>query len=330
MFRFNCRIAMLAASLIAGPCLAAETVNEGDAREIVKMLGDRLVEVYPFPEISRKYQEKLSAGEAAGNYKDLSEKALAEKLTGDLREVHKDVHLAVFLSRPEPQRNPQASREEKKSDELAEMKAKNFGFKSVQIDGETSTAYVDIPGPFWPRQETFEVAAAAMNMAAYSKYVILDLRHNPGGSGHVGRFITSYFYSTGEEKFYLNGFFRDRGMDEQEWTYSYVPGRRNPAAKVYILVGPGTASASEGLAFAMQKLGRATIVGDRTAGAGIAGTVVALKGNLRAFVPLKMVVAPHTTEGWEGQGVIPDVMAGPEDPLEVARRLISEDRKNGK
>ncbi|WP_255501620.1 S41 family peptidase [Olivibacter sp. SDN3] len=306
----------------------AQTVEESEARAVVQTLTDRLVEVYPFPDISAKYKQTLLENEKIGRYKGLAEDSLAKKLTEDLRSVHKDVHLRVMKNEETYKRllAPPAQQGDD-STELKRMKVQNYGFKSVQIDGERSTAYLDIPGPFWGTQESFEMATAAMNMAAHSKYVILDIRHNPGGTGHMGRFIASYFYKPGNEKFYLNGFHKDRKLDEQEWTYSFVPGRRNPDAKVYILVGPGTASASEGLAYAMQKLGRATIVGDTTAGAGIAGSFVPLKRNLIAFVPVKMVVGPRSEEGWEGTGVIPDVISGEEDALEVTRKLIEKDRK---
>lgn len=317
------------AFLVLSISVNAQTVNEKEAHDIVQKLTGQLVEVYPFPEISAKYQQSLLTYEKAGRYKDLSEDSLAKKLTEDLRIVHKDVHLRVMKNEETYKRlSTPSNHRSDDSTELKRMKMQNYGFKSVQIDGTKSTAYIDIPGPFWGTQESFEMAAAAMNMAAYSKYVILDIRHNPGGTGHMGRFIASYFYSPGNEKYYLNGFYKNRKMDEQEWTYSFVPGRRNPNAKVYILVGPGTASASEGLAYAMQKLGRATIVGDTTAGAGIAGSFVPLKRNLIAFVPVKMVVAPRSDEGWEGDGVIPDVLSGKEDALEVARKLIAKDQGN--
>lgn len=306
----------------------AQTVEESEVRTVVQTLTDQLVEVYPFPDISAKYQETLLKNEKAGHYKELTEDSLAKRLTEDLRAVHKDVHLRVMKNEETYKRllAPPTKRPDD-STELKRMKQQNYGFKSVQIDGDKSTAYLDIPGPFWGTQESFEMAAAAMNMAAYCEYVILDIRHNPGGTGQMGRFIASYFYKPGNEKFYLNGFHKDRKMDEQEWTYAFVPGKRNPQAKVYILVGPGTASASEGLAYAMQKLGRATIVGDTTAGAGIAGSFVPLKRNLIAFVPVKMVVGPRSDEGWEGIGVIPDVFAGEEDALEVTRKLIKQDRQ---
>ncbi|GAA4095261.1 S41 family peptidase [Mucilaginibacter panaciglaebae] len=305
----------------------AQTVNDADRHEIVTKLADRLVDVYPFPEISAKYKEDLLKNEAAGHYNNLTEQELAAKLTADMRKTHKDVHLrvsrneATYKSMTEPRSRRGGGRG---TDDNSDQRA-NYGFKRVEIDGTTSTAYVEIPGPFLGSQEAFEMAAASMNMCAYSKYIILDVRHNPGGTGQMGRFLASYFYNPGREQFYLNGFYKDRKRDEQEWTYAYTPGKHMPDAKVYILTGRGTGSASEGFAYAMQKLKRATIVGDTSAGAGIAGGNVALKNNLVAFVPIKMVVGPNDNVGWEGVGVIPDVETGKEDALAATHKLILQD-----
>ena len=150
------------------------------------------------------------------------------------------------------------------------------------------------------------------------------MRDNPGGSGTVGRLFGSYFYPAGDEEFYLNGFHKDRSTDEQEWTYVYVPGRRIPDAKLYILVNAHTASAAEGFAYAMQKLKRATIIGQTTAGAGIAGEFVELGHGLRMFLPVKMVVAPHTQQGWEGTGVVPDVATAPGGERDAALGLVKQ------
>jgi hypothetical protein len=313
-----CRAIYAALALLLGSLPAfAQTINDADSHEIVTKLGDRLVAVYPFPEISAKYKEALTKFEAEGHYNNLTEQELASKLTEDLRKTHKDVHLRVSRSMNTGSRGarPQVNTDAKS----------NYGFKKVEIDGATSTAYVEIPGPFLVSQEAFEMAAACMNMSAYSKYIILDVRHNPGGSGQMGRFLASYFFTPGREQFYLNGFYKDRKRDEQEWTYAYTPGKHMPDAKVYILTGRGTGSASEGFAYAMQKLKRATIVGDTSAGAGIAGGNVQLGHNLQAFVPIKMVVGPNDNVGWEGIGVIPEVLTGKEDALAATRKLILQD-----
>lgn len=301
----------------------AQVVDKENTQQIVQKLAAALTDNYPFPEISAKYSNTLLKNLSDGNYNNLSESSLAERLNADLTKAHKDVHLHVlnnaglFSSLTSPQANEEASNSETES-----LRRGNYGFKTVDLDALTATAYMNIPGPFHARQEAFETAAAAMNLTAYSKYVILDIRSNPGGSGEMGRFLASYFYEAGNEQFYLNGFFKDRTRDVQEWTYSFVPGKRNPHAKVYILVGRGTGSAAEGFAYAMQKLNRATIVGDTTAGAGIAGTYVPLGNNLVVFLPFKMVVAPNTNTGWEGTGVIPDSLTRGKDALAAVRQMI--------
>ncbi|WP_315898178.1 S41 family peptidase [Chitinophaga pinensis] len=94
----------------------------------------------------------------------------------------------------------------------------------------------------------------------------------------------------------------------------------------YILVNKHTASATEGFAFALQQMHRATIVGDTTAGAGIAGSMIPLKENLVVFMPVKMVAAPGSEEGWEGKGVIPDVAVKGEDARTEAEKLIKKEQ----
>jgi len=318
---------LMAVGILFTSCLTtqAQTVSNADSHEIVTKLADKLVEVYPFPEISAQYKEVLLKNDANGSYNGLTEEALAAKITDDLRKTHKDVHLHVMRNVATYKRLTTPPNESKGNANDDSEKKANYGFKRVEIDGTTSTAYIDVPGPFYGSQEAFEMAAASMNMAAYSKYIIIDVRHNPGGTGQMGRFLASYFYDPGNEQYYLNGFYKDRKQDEQEWTYAYTPGKHMPDAKVYILVGRGTGSASEGFAYAMQKLKRATIVGDTTAGAGIAGTFVALKNNLIVFTPFKMVVGPNSNVGWEGTGVIPDVELGKDDALIATRKLILED-----
>lgn len=298
----------------------AQKVADRDADFIILQISNHLRDGYPFVDISAKYVTALEQNMTAGRYHNLSEDELAQKVTEDLQKVHIDRHLHVYKN----VRSGQKDTGPVVSWEVA-LKENNYGFQGVNLDRITSTAYVNVPGPMYPVQETFEMAASAMNMAAYSKYVIIDLRENPGGSGHICRFLASYFYNAGDEKYYLYGFHKDKSRDEQEWTYSYVPGKRNPDAKLYILTSGRTASASEGMAYAMQKLGRAVIVGDTTAGAGIAGSDIELKGALHMFLPVKMIVQPHTAVGWEGTGVYPDVPTGKEDAWVATKQLILKD-----
>ncbi|WP_242404545.1 S41 family peptidase [Janthinobacterium agaricidamnosum] len=197
------------------------------------------------------------------------------------------------------------------------------GFESVQLDLDTSTAYIRSKGSWKASDGTFGAAAGAMALAANAKNVIIDVRGNPGGDGEIGRFLASYFYQTGDEQYYLYGYTKNNAYSQQEWTYAFVPGRRLPDARLYILVDKDTGSATEGFAYAMQHLKRATVIGQVTAGAGIAGELEKLGSKLSMFLPTKMIVAPNTNEGWEGKGVQPDVVTAPGEERAAAMALIA-------
>lgn len=321
-------IALLAACALSMPAAAQQAEPPQDlAASVVPQVAAQLKDRYPFPDLAEKYARKLRGELARGSYKGLAGRELAKAVNADLQSVHKDLHLGVHYSHALfLQASAETGGGESQEDaehQKEERRLANFGFTNVEIDPAHSTAYIKSRGPWWNERETFDTAAGALALAAQSRNVIIDVRDNGGGAGEIGRFLASYFFGDGDERFYLNGFGRDRTQDQQEWTYPYVPGRRLPGARLFILVNARTASASEGFAFAMQKMGRATIVGDTTAGAGIAGSLMPLRDDLVLFLPVKMVVAPHSMTGWEGTGVVPDVPASGRDAREVAQGLIA-------
>lgn len=307
----------------------APVVSKQVAHEIIEKISAGLDHSYPFPEIAKKYIAALKSQESKKAYENLTAEQLGRKITKDLREVHKDVHLTVFYSKDYfdqmTKRYTNTRTPEDEKHELEKKRQNNYGFDAVELDKKTSTAYIKISGGFHGEQEAFEMAAAAMNMAAYSKNIIIDIRNNGGGTGMMGRFLAGYFFQPGDERYYLHGFHKDRTQDIQEWTYPFVPGKRMADSKLYILVNKNTASATEGFAFAMQKMHRATVIGDTTAGAGIAGSIIPLKENLVVFLPVKMVAAPGSEQGWEGIGVIPDIAVKGDDARAEAERIIKKE-----
>lgn len=296
----------------------AQVVPREKVHAIIQKICLEMEAHYPFPDVSKKYVTMLKAKEK--NYDNLEPAVLAAQLTQDLRNVHNDVHVRIYQK--EQQAGPAANQDDAEKEEIKKLERNNYGFKNVELDNIKSVAYISIPYGFNCTQEGFEMAGHAMSMAAYSKYIIIDVRGDGGGAGGMGHFLASYFFNPGEETMYLNGFERDRKQEMQEYTFGYVPGKRLTKSKLFILTDRGTASACEGFAYAMQKLKKATVVGDTTAGAGIAGYGVTLEANLEMFLPVKMLVAPHTETGWEGTGVIPDVAASSEEARNAAMSLI--------
>jgi hypothetical protein len=315
----------------SNPAPTAPAAAPAHLRIIVEKIEAKLVEMYPFPDISKRYAARLRESLAQHRYDGLSAKDLGKAITQDLQGVHRDHHLDVFASADYFKQASDDSGDEptpaSRAREIEDGRAVDFGFTAVEIDPAASVAYIASRSQWFDNQEALEMAAHAMNMASYSKNIIIDLRGNPGGSGRMGRFLASYFFQPGDEKYYLYGFPKDRAKAEQEWTYAYVPGRRSVDSGLYILIDHDTGSACEGFAFAMQKLGRATVVGDTSAGAGIAGSLVPLMDDMVMFLPNKMIVAPTTQTGWEGVGVKPDIEAAGRDARVVAREAIAKTPK---
>lgn len=96
-----------------------------------------------------------------------------------------------------------------------------------------------------------------------------------------------------------------------------------PSLPVAILVGPGTGSGAEALAYDLQSLGRACVVGEATLGAAHRVVQFDVGGRFTLTVPAGCVTNPVTGGDWEGTGVVPDVAVPrqkPCPPLARSRR----------
>ena len=74
-----------------------------------------------------------------------------------------------------------------------------------------------------------------------------------------------------------------------------------------MLTSGATGSAAEHLTLALKRTGRATIVGETTAGAGHYGGMRPIGDHFAAFIPVGRTFDPDTGDDWEGDGVAPDV-----------------------
>jgi hypothetical protein len=114
----------------------------------------------------------------------------------------------------------------------------------------------------------------------------------------------------------------DRPSDrtDHEFTLKELPGKRRPDVPLWILAGPDTGSACESFAYTLQKHGRASIVGARTAGAGYNNVLVPVGDGFTLSVSVAKPIHPKTGGGWEGTGVAPDVPAPAGRALSTAHR----------
>ena len=157
--------------------------------------------------------------------------------------------------------------------------------------------------------------------------VILDLRLNGGGRVSVERQLLSQLLSeglvTGRE--IAGGRERTRKTGQTKDRYD---------GPLVVLIGPGSASASESTAAALRYHRRALLVGDETAGALLMSRNFRLPDGGAVQVAIADVLTPDGRR-LEGVGVKPDVQvrqtlaairAGRDLPVEAAERLLIEGR----
>jgi C-terminal processing protease CtpA/Prc len=89
-------------------------------------------------------------------------------------------------------------------------------------------------------------------------------------------------------------------------------------ARVYVLTSGYTGSAAEHLTLALKQTGRATVIGETTAGMGHFGRVIELPAGFFAFIPIGRPSDPATGIGWECIGIKPHLEVPARKALETA------------
>jgi hypothetical protein len=176
----------------------------------------------------------------------------------------------------------------------------NYGFKSVKI-GDDNIGFLQVSEINISRK-SLPILDAAMTFVANTRALVIDLRNNGGGGSDTGAVFESYFLPPNTP---LISFTGRTGLSSTDSTVSWLKGHRYERP-VFILINGKTASAAEAFAFAMQKTGRAIIIG--TASAGAANMNVWLPVNENIFISVsEMAPVWHgTKDSWEQKGIQPD------------------------
>jgi len=299
---------VLAMLFAASPPAAA---SEPSARELADAVADTIAANYYDPSLGKRHAAALREEAAAGRFGDASDPdALASAMTDSLR--RHDRHFAVRRGgaddRRAPGRGPRAARGPLPADGIGRVEVLPGNIGYLELRGFADFAFGD---PAAPARRAID---SALERIAGTKAVIVDLRDNGGGSPAMVGYLASAFVAPGADIFNT---FRWQGGSASE-----APGewhaQPRPDVPLYILVGPGTASAAESFAYTLKHAGRATIVGQPSAGAANPGRSFDLGNGYNAFVPTGSPINPKTGGNWEGVGVQPDIVAAVPDALETA------------
>jgi retinol-binding protein 3 len=293
------------AALQGSPSQADPRIDATERAEVIEGVLKHLDSTYVFVDMAKRMRDAVTALVAKKAYDTItSATEFAQQLTTDLQAVSNDKHLRVSYSAeviPERRTEPTA---EQRARFLDDARHGNHGFNKVErLHGNVGLlqlfAFSGLP-------EAGATAVAAMNFLANADALIIDVRHNTGGSPAMIGLITSYLF---DDRIHLNDFYyRPRDETQQFWTWPYVEGKRFGQKKlVYVLTSSRTLSAAEEFAYDLKTLKRATIVGETTAGGAHAGGPRRINDHFSVWVPSSRAVNPITKTNWEGTGVEPDI-----------------------
>lgn len=314
-------LSLLATSLCASGSDSADILmNDVNRAAVVGSIGRLIEERYVDPGLGDQAIRQLQVNIARGRYDSISNpRDLAGILTEDLSDF--DQHFHVFWNPPESAPSPGTHDEESEAAWAEITRLQNYGFETVaRLPG--NLGYLDLRY-FDSLDHAGPTAVAAMTLLANSDAVIIDLRQNGGGEPTMVQLLASYFF--GPERVHYNSFYSpSKESMEQFWTLARLEGERMPQVPLYILTGRRTGSAAEGFSYAMQALGRATILGRPTAGAANPGETFEAIYGFSVFVSTGKPVNPITGTNWEKKGVEPDIEISSADALEHAQILALE------
>ena len=161
----------------------------------------------------------------------------------------------------------------------------------------------------------------ALREVAQQDGIILDLRGVPGHEGSMAKEVVSHFV---KERSKISEFERvDPTTGVRSREASWVdPGELSVVLRgkpCVILVHQDTASAAEALASLMRRLGGATLIGARTAGAGHMVTTVGLAQGFGLKLPIGRAIDGSSSEG---KGIMPDQEVASKEALSKALQLL--------
>jgi hypothetical protein len=258
-------------------------------------------------------EERLAQGAYAG----LDEPALCAALTDDLRAACPDRHLRVV--------HRADARAEHEGDEWddaqliagywAEARIANHGLRRVErLDG--NVGYIDLR-TIDEAEQTAPTLAAAMALVQHTGALLLDLRRNQGGAPSGVAFLCSHFFEP--EPVHLNDV-HERDKVQQFWTYPHLPGSRYLDRPVFVLTSDLTFSGAEEIAYNLQQLKRATVIGETTRGGAHPVGQFWVGPHISIRVPTARSVNPVSGTNWEGVGVTPDVPTTADEAFPEAYR----------
>jgi C-terminal processing protease CtpA/Prc len=275
---------------------------------------DLIRENYVFPDVAERIVAELNSPELAGADSGAAPEEIAAQLTERMQSVSRDLHLRVRY---------RASGE---SEEATDWDA-HYAADAVRNAGgmhrverlDQRIGLLAIAPYMSPVHLAEHHVRAAFVLLTGVEGVVIDLREGRGGTPETVELICGHLL--GNEPVHLQDIIDRDGHARQYWT-SPAAGRLDDSVRVCVLTSERTFSGCEELAYNLQALQRASIIGRRTGGGAHPVEVFALSDELEVTVPTARSVNAVTGTNWEQVGVVPDIDCDPDSALDQALQLL--------
>jgi hypothetical protein len=144
----------------------------------------------------------------------------------------------------------------------------------------------------------------------------------------MAQFLMSYLYPAGKDQKFFDYYYTENGarVERSQWSLAAVPGQRSADIPVVVLTGSTSFSSAEWMAFSLQRLGRATVIGERTSGGAHPVTRVPIDDRFMLQTPFGEIRDPVKGQDFEGVGVTPDIAVPASEALLAAQKVLLQGR----
>ena len=295
------------------PPAEASILAAEERKRVIDAAALNLREHYVDREMGQRVADSLLAQERNGGYDGITDPiAFADLVTHQIQSMTADATLTYFRQLlPQSAGAPTA---EQLAGYRRAMEQSNCTFEAVQIL-KHNVGYFKL-NSFPDPSVCGAKAVSAMAALNHADALIFDLRDNRGGFPAMTALVAAYLFDHPE--YWYNP---RENTTAQSWTQSPVPGNLLADKPVYVLTSRTTISGAEQFAYDLKMLKRATIIGERTAGAAHVGAFFRIDDHFGMGIAKVQAINPFSKGNWDGVGVEPNVRVPAADALNTAEKL---------
>ncbi|WP_350292551.1 S41 family peptidase [uncultured Croceitalea sp.] len=283
-----------------------------EIKAIVQDISYQLGKNYVVKKSRTSFSKKLMELLVVGKYDSITQgDLLAEMLTNDLMSISNDKHLQIIP----PSRIFEVKSRFGNTTEKEGPTTKNEETKDISNIGgsilDNNIGYITLER-FVHSQTTLQNTEKAFAKVADTKAIIIDLRNSGGGDGLAVANLLSYFFEKNE----LNVVYPD--LDKIPSPKDLMLKSKLLEKPLYVLTSSKTISAGESFVYFLKNKKRATIIGEKTAGAGYRVDVFELSNGFNFVNSIYSSFDVENGEGWQGSGITPDLVTTKSKSMDLA------------